>query len=147
MADIHQVLLGLCESIDDVQHFAWVAADLVNIWLVVDEMEELNLASPSSNCTIVAAKQVIKNQLLSQQISSIANMNERVPCLQFVPMLVPRGMMGDILTNWTKKRIVARILPFSEPRFPYSGYRSTPTANADYQQPKLALNSNYGRTA
>lgn len=31
MADIHQVLLGLCESIDDVQHFAWIAANL-DIW-------------------------------------------------------------------------------------------------------------------
>lgn len=63
MADIHQVLLGLCESIDDVQHFAWVAADLVNIWLVVDEMEELNLASPSSNCTIVSSKHELHNIL------------------------------------------------------------------------------------
>ncbi|KAJ9382972.1 hypothetical protein DTO063F5_5491 [Paecilomyces variotii] len=100
-------------------------------------MEELNLASPSSNCTIVIKESVtIPANLIYCQHGRKGSL-----------LLVPRGMMGEILTNWTKKRIVARILPFSEPRFPYSGYRSTPTANADYQQPKLALNSNYGRTA
>ncbi|KAJ9206373.1 hypothetical protein DTO164E3_473 [Paecilomyces variotii] len=87
-------------------------------------MEELNLASPSSNCTITETGH-------QESVTIPANLIYCQHGRKGSLLLVPRGMMGEILTNWTKKRIVARILPFSEPRFPYSGYRSTPTANAD----------------